>query len=84
MPQISRTCAPISPNSIFKHKVELQLAGWTNERTLGGVADITAALIGCGQVALQRGDTAWLDRHRWFGDACERLLADQSAVPLDG
>jgi hypothetical protein len=48
------------------------------------VNDITAALIGCGQIALQRGDAAWLERHRWFGDACQRLFADQPAVKLDG
>jgi hypothetical protein len=28
-------------------------------------SNITAALIGSGQIALHRGDTAWLDRHRW-------------------
>jgi hypothetical protein len=48
------------------------------------VSDITATLIGCGQVALHRGDAEWLDRHRWFSDACARLLLDQPAVPLDG
>jgi hypothetical protein len=36
------------------------------------------------QDALTIGDQGWLDRHRWFGDACERLFADQPAVPLDG
>jgi hypothetical protein len=35
-------------------------------------------------VALQRGDRAWLDRHRWFADAAERLFRDQPAVPFDG
>jgi hypothetical protein len=33
---------------------------------------------------MQRGDTAWLERNRWFGDACARLFKDQPAMPLDG
>jgi len=50
----------------------------------GLVGDITAALIGCGQIAIQRGDQAWMERHRWFGEAIDRLFNDQPAVPLDG
>jgi hypothetical protein len=48
------------------------------------VSDITATMINCAQVALQRSDAAWLLRHRWFSDACARLFKDQPAVPLDG
>jgi hypothetical protein len=48
------------------------------------VSDITAALIGCGQAALEDGDAAWLDQYRWFCDASERLFKDQPAVPFDG
>jgi hypothetical protein len=33
---------------------------------------------------LQRGDRAWLERHRWFGEAVERLFRDQPATTLDG
>jgi hypothetical protein len=36
------------------------------------------------QDPLRRGDTAWLVRHAWFGEACERLFENQAAVPLDG
>jgi hypothetical protein len=68
----------------IEHKVELGLYNWLDEEIVAKVSDITAALIGCGQVALHRGDTAWLDRHCWFADATERLLKDQPAVLLDG
>ena len=30
------------------------------------------------------GDLAWLERHQWFGEAVEKLLADQAAVALNG
>jgi hypothetical protein len=44
---------------------------------------LVAAPIGCGQVALQRDDRAWLERHRWFSEAFARLN-DQAAVPPTG
>jgi hypothetical protein len=43
------------------HKIELGLYSWLDEEIVAKVSDITAALISCGQVALQRGDTACLD-----------------------
>lgn len=46
--------------------------------------DIAAALMAHGQRALAQGDAEWLDRHRWFSDATERLFRDESAVPLGG
>jgi hypothetical protein len=67
----------------IKHKAELQFTDWTDEQIAERVADITAALIGCGQVAVQRGDTAWLDRHRWFRDAFARMFDDQPAVAFN-
>jgi len=45
---------------------------------------VTTALIGCSQVAVQRGDSAWLARHAWAAEAFARLFADEPAVPLDG
>jgi len=36
-----------------------------------------------GTVAVARGDQAWLERHAWFGEAVERLFADQPVVKLD-
>jgi hypothetical protein len=48
------------------------------------VNDICAALIGLGQLALQRGDEAWLQRHAWASEAFARLFNDQPAVKLDG
>lgn len=66
------------------HALDLGLGGWTDEQIVERVANITAALNGCGQVALQRGDAAWLDRHRWFSDACELMFCDRHALPFDG
>ena len=68
----------------LQHKHDLALKDWTDQQVVERVNDIAAALIGCGQVALQRGDRQWLERHRWFGEACERLFRDQQAMPLDG
>ena len=36
------------------------------------------------EIALQRGDRALLECHRWFGEAWERIFKDQPAVRLDG
>jgi hypothetical protein len=66
----------------IEHKVELQLTDWTDEQIVERVSDITAALIGCAHIALQRGDAAWLERHQWFGEACGRLFRNQAAIPL--
>jgi hypothetical protein len=33
-----------------------------------------------GTHAAAHDDHAWLDRHRWFAEAVERLFADQPAV----
>jgi len=34
--------------------------------------------------ALLAGDTAWLEKFRWFSDACDRVQVGQAAVRLDG
>jgi hypothetical protein len=68
----------------INHRIELQLDEWSDESIVALVDDIAGALWVCMQDALTIGDQGWLDRHRWFGDACERLFADQPAVPLDG
>jgi hypothetical protein len=38
----------------------------------------------CGTIAVDRGDEAWLKRHKWFSDAAGRLFDGGRAVPLDG
>jgi hypothetical protein len=38
-----------------------------------------ATLIELTMHAHQRGDQAWLERHRWFGEACERLFVKRGA-----
>jgi hypothetical protein len=38
----------------------------------------------CGTIAVDRVDTEWLERHRWFSDAVNRLFADEVAALLDG
>jgi hypothetical protein len=68
----------------IRHALDLGLGGWTDEQIIERVADITATLIGCGQVAMHCGDCEWLARHRWFSDAATRLFKDQHAMPLDG
>ena len=66
------------------HKGDLGLLDWTDAQLVEHVDDVTAALIGCGRVAMQRGDEAWLERHRWFAEACERLFSDLPATRLNG
>jgi hypothetical protein len=65
------------------HKIDLKMSGWTDERIVTQTVDIAATLMLLVTHALTHGDDAWLERHRWFGDACERLFNDQAAVPLD-
>lgn len=60
------------------------LSAWTDEAIVAKTNDIAAALMACVTHAMEHGDEAWLDRHRWWGDACARLFDDQPAVPLDG
>jgi hypothetical protein len=38
----------------------------------------------CRGVRRRDSDQAWLDRHRWWPEACVRLFEDQAAVPLGG
>jgi hypothetical protein len=68
---------------LIAHKADLGLTDWTDDKIVDHVTWIASALIACGMVALQRGDRAWLERHRRFGEANERLFADRHAVPLD-
>jgi len=53
-------------------------------RIIADTNRIVGALTACGQIALARGDEAWLVRHRWFSDAVNQLFADEVAAPLDG
>jgi len=44
---------------------------------------ITTALMVASTHAVRHGDTPWMQRHQWFGDACERLFRDEPATTLD-
>jgi len=66
------------------HKASLGMLDWSDEQIVAQTNDIVGALIACGIHATAHGDQAWMERHQWFGEAVERLLADQHAVPLDG
>jgi hypothetical protein len=46
-------------------------------RAVNGIA---AALMAAFTHAAEHGDEVWLQRHRWFSDACERL--NQMILPL--
>ena len=63
---------------------DLRLGARTDQQVIDHVSDIIAALIGCGKVAIERGDKAWLDRRRWFRDACARLFNGEPTMMLDG
>jgi hypothetical protein len=66
------------------HKTELKLDDVADAEIVANVNAITQALMIAGTQATQRGDRAWMERHRWFGEAVQRLFADLPAAPLDG
>lgn len=67
-----------------RHKVDLGLGDWSDAAIIANTNRIAGAIMAAGTIALDRGDEAWLERHRWFSDAAARLFADRVAVPLDG
>ena len=60
------------------------MANYPDSFIVDNVNRITGALMACGCIALDPGDEAWLERHRWFSDAAARIFDDGQAVPLDG
>jgi hypothetical protein len=66
------------------HKLDLGMGDWPDARIIADTSRIAGAIMACGCVASDRGDTEWLERHRWFSDAVTRLFADQPATALDG
>jgi hypothetical protein len=66
------------------HKAELALDDMADAEVVAKVDAITTALMAAGTHAVIRGDEQWMARHRWFGEAVERLFKDQPAVPFDG
>lgn len=66
------------------HRADMGLGDWPDAVIVDNVNRIAGALMAAGTVAVDRGDTEWLERHQWFSDAAARLFADQPAVPLDG
>jgi len=65
------------------HRADLGMHDWSDERIVAETNFIMMALMACSTHAVAHGDAAWMERHQWFGDAIERLFADQAAVPLD-
>ncbi len=76
LPDVYSVGLPCCPSGV--------MGDWSDDEIAAKVDDITAALVFCGKAAIERDDKAWLDRHRWFRDACARLFADQLVVLLDG
>jgi hypothetical protein len=66
------------------HKADLGMADHPDSFIVDNVNRIAGAIMACGTIAMDRGNEAWLERHRWFSDAAARLFADGKAVPLDG
>jgi hypothetical protein len=66
------------------HKAELGMTEWRDEAIVAETNKIMSALMTATTHALAHNDQAWLERHRWFSEALERLFADQPAVKLDG
>ena len=66
------------------HKADLGMADHPDSFIVDNVSRIAGAIMAAGQVAMDRGDEAWLDRHKWFSDAAARLFGGCRAVPLNG
>ena len=66
------------------HKAELGKAEWHDEAIVAETNNIMTALMAASTHALAHNDQAWLERHRWFGEALDRLFRDQPATRLDG
>ena len=66
------------------HKAELGMAEWRDEAIVAETNNIMAALMAASTHALAHDDQAWIERHRWFGEALDRLFRDQPATRLDG
>jgi hypothetical protein len=70
----------------IRHRADLGMTvdEWPDARIIAETSRIAGAIMACGTVALDRNDTAWLERHRWFSDAAARIFDNGQAVPLDG
>ena len=66
------------------HKADLGMGDWSDAAIIANTNWIAGTIMACGQIALNRNDTAWLERHRWFSDAAARIFDNGQAVPLDG
>jgi hypothetical protein len=68
----------------IRHKADMGLGDWSDADIVANTNRIAGAIMAAGCVALDRNDTDWLARHKWFSDAAERIFADGQAVPMDG
>src|SRR5271170_5223271 len=62
----------------IRHKLDLGLCGWSDAAVIANTNRIAGALMACGTVALDRGDTKSLERHKWFSDAAFGCLQTRS------
>jgi hypothetical protein len=67
----------------IRHSADMAL-DLSDEELIARTSEITNLLFALTHHARLRDDQAWLARHRWFIDACERLIDDERAAPLDG
>ena len=58
----------------IRYKTDLGMADYPNSFIVDNVNRIAGAIMACGTIAIDRGDTEWLGRHRWFSDAAARLF----------
>jgi hypothetical protein len=68
----------------IEHKADMGMGDHPDAYFVEHVNDVAATLVFLSVHALDHGDEAWLARHEWFRQACNRLDHDQPAVKLDG
>jgi hypothetical protein len=69
----------------MQHRADLGIALASDEWIIEHANDLTAALWGLTQHAIDRNDEPWLRRHHWWLQAATRLnRGEPSTPPLDG
>ena len=54
------------------------MSDWNDEVIIARVNEIAATLMALGVHAMQRGDSAWLERHRWWGGCLQPAVRRQA------
>ena len=68
----------------LRHRLDLGIAPASDEWIVEHVNDLTTALWGLTQHAINHGDEGWLTRHYWWLQAATRLNRGEPSTPLDG